>query len=61
MLNNSMLTTKLSAAEKISASIATGKTMQGEAVEDEEQPYDSNDNDNFFLNQMNADDEILQI
>ena len=56
-----MLTTKLSAAEKISASIATGKTMQGEAVEDEEQPYDSNDNDNFFLNQMNADDEILQI
>jgi hypothetical protein len=61
MLKNSMLTTKLSAAEKISASIAAGETMQGEAVEDEEQPYNSNDNDDIFLNQMNADDEVLQI
>jgi hypothetical protein len=61
MLNHSMLTTKLSAWEKISASVAAGKTMQGEAVEDEEQPYDGNGGDDFFLNQMDVDDEALQI
>jgi len=50
MLKNSMLTTKLSAAEKISAFIAAGETMQGKAIEDEEQPYNSNNNNNIFLN-----------
>jgi hypothetical protein len=50
MLKNSMLTIKLSAVEKISASIAIGKTMQGKAVEDKKQLYNSNDNDNIFLN-----------
>jgi hypothetical protein len=50
MLKNLMLTTKLSAIEKISASIAVNKTMQGKAVKDKEQLYNSNDNNNIFLN-----------
>jgi hypothetical protein len=50
MLKNSMLTTKLSAIEKIFISIAISKTIQGKAVKDKEQPYNSNDNDNIFLN-----------
>jgi hypothetical protein len=50
MLKNLILITKLSAAKKISASIAVSETMQGKAVEDKEQPYNSNNNNNIFLN-----------
>ena len=35
--------------------------MDGEDVADDQQPYNSNDEDNFYLGQMNVDDKALQI
>lgn len=61
MLNNSVLTAKLSFWKTIPAPAARGMTMDGEDVADDQQPYNSNDEDDFYLGQMNVDDEALQI
>jgi hypothetical protein len=60
MLTNLILTTKFRAWEKKSASATAGKTMQDEVVEDKE-PHNSNDDDDFFLSQIDVDDKTLQI